>query len=133
MYTSLTLKKEHLEQMIRHVEAQVPMEACGLLAGRNERVESVLRVASAAPSPVRFRMDPAEQLRAFEWIDEHGLDLVGIFHSHPAGPAAVSPTDIAQAAYPVVYIILSRTGETWIARGFWIEAGQAIEVTLMVE
>lgn len=52
--------------MIAHVDAHLPMEACGLLAGRGSKVESVLVVANQAQSPVRFVMDPIEQLNAFE-------------------------------------------------------------------
>jgi [CysO sulfur-carrier protein]-S-L-cysteine hydrolase len=128
----LKLKPEHWQVMRRHVAAQAPLEACGLLAGKQDSVETVLRVRNAERSPVRFRMDAQEQYNAFEWIDANGLDLVGIFHSHPSGPETVSPTDIAQAAYEVVHIIWSRPKRTWNARGYWIEKGKATEVTLQV-
>jgi proteasome lid subunit RPN8/RPN11 len=78
-------------------------------------------------------MDPIEQLSAFEWIESSGLELLGIFHSHPAGPETVSPTDIAQAYYQVVYVILSRAERVWCARGFWIEGGKFSEVDLKIE
>lgn len=132
MIKILKLKSEHLQVMRRHVSAQAPLEACGLLAGKQDSVETVLRVRNADQSPVRFRMDAQEQYNAFEWIDDQGLDLVGIFHSHPSGPETASPTDIAQAAYEVVHIIWSRTGRKWKARGFWIEKGLATEVDLQV-
>jgi proteasome lid subunit RPN8/RPN11 len=77
-------------------------------------------------------MDPYEQLRTFDWIESQGLDLVGIFHSHPTGPETASATDIAEAAYPVVNIILSHTESHWGARGFWVEENQACEVALQV-
>ncbi len=118
--------------MIHHVSAHAPLEACGLLAGRESRVEKVIGVRNQAQSPARFVMDPYEQLKAFEWIDSNGLDLLGIFHSHPAGPETASVTDIAEAAYEVVHVILSRTGEHWKARGFWIENGEAREVELKI-
>ena len=127
---SLTLTAEQLQKMIAHVDSLAPLEACGLLAGRDSRVESVIEVTNQAQSPVRFVMDPIEQLRAFEWIDSQGLDLVAIFHSHPAGPETVSPTDIADSAYAVVQIILSRMDGSWRARGFWIENGLYREVPL---
>ena len=132
MVTALRLPKRHWQAMRRHVARHVPLEACGLLAGRQGRVEAVLRVRNAAQSPVRFRMDARQQLKAFEWIESRGLDLVGIFHSHPAGPETVSPTDLAESAYPVVNVIWFRHGKRWQARGFWIEAGQAAEVNLQV-
>ncbi len=129
---SITLTKEQLQKMIAHVDSHMPLEACGLLAGRDSKVEIVLEVTNQAQSEVRFVMDPIEQLNAFEWIDSNKLDLIGIFHSHPTGPETVSPTDIAQAAYAVTYIILARVDAAWRARGFWIEDGGFREVTLLV-
>jgi proteasome lid subunit RPN8/RPN11 len=129
---SLTLTKEQLQKMIAHVDAHAPLEACGLLAGHNSKVEAVIEVTNQAQSAVRFVMNPIEQLSAFEWIESNGLDLVGIFHSHPAGPEIVSPTDIADAAYAVVHVILARVDGSWRARGFWIENGKYNEVTLQV-
>lgn len=118
--------------MLEHVESHMPLEACGLLAGTNHQVEKVIGVQNQARSPVRFVMDPYEQLQAFDWIESHGLDLLGIFHSHPAGPETASATDIAEAAYEVVHVIWSRTGDRWGPRGFWIENGKASAVTLRI-
>ena len=118
--------------MLDYVERHAPFEACGLLAGKNDRVEKVIVVRNQAQSPARFVMDPYEQLEAFDWIESNGLDLLGIFHSHPAGPETASVTDIAEAAYEVVHVIWSRSGEDWKARGFWIENGQAIEAPLLI-
>jgi len=129
---SLTLTKEHLQKMIAHVELHAPLEACGLLAGLNSKVESVLEVPNQALSAARFVMNPIEQLKAFEWIESNGLDLIGIFHSHPTGPETVSPTDIAEAAYNVVYVILARVDKVWRARGFWIRDGAFSEVSLQI-
>lgn len=133
MQNGLILSQEQVREMLAHLEAHLPLEACGLLAGKNNRVEKVLFVRNQAQSPVRFVMDAQEQLRAFEWMDEHGLDLLGIFHSHPAGPETVSPTDIAEAAYAVVHIVCSRAEGRWKLRGFWIENGKARETPLHIE
>jgi proteasome lid subunit RPN8/RPN11 len=132
---SLTLTKEQLQRMISYVDSCAPLEACGLLAGLNSKVESLLEVTNRAQSPVQYVMDPIEQLKAFEWIESNGLELIGIFHSHPTGPETVSPTDIAQAAYAVVYVIVSRVDDGahgWHARGFWIKDGEFSEVTLQI-
>ncbi len=128
----LKLKRENWNIMRAHVRAHVPLETCGLLAGKNHQVEKVLLIENQAKSRVKFRMDPKEQLEAFSWINSNGLDLVGIFHSHPAGPETVSATDIAEAAYDVIQIIWSRTKGYWIARGFWIENELVSEVTLEI-
>lgn len=125
--------------MIAYVDSHAPLESCGLLAGRDSKVETVLEVANQAQSPLRYVMAPIEQLQAFEWIESNQMDLLGIFHSHPTGPETVSPTDIAQAAYAVIHIILARVDIStrfasvrWRARGFWIENGGFREVTLQI-
>lgn len=130
MLSQLTLRRKHIQEIVEYVDSHAPLEACGLLAGKKDRVEKILFVENQAQSPVRFVMDPLEQLQALNWIESNGLDLVGIFHSHPAGPETASPTDIAEAAYEVVHIICSRKDDSWVLRGFWIENGRATEVTL---
>lgn len=136
---TLALSAAHWEAMRSHVEACKPLEACGLLLGRHRTVERVLPVRNAAQSPTRFRMDPQDQLSAFREMDDLGLELLGIFHSHPAdvnGGAGTlegpSPTDIREAAYPVVHIIWSRRLGEWAARGFWIENAILRDVALVV-
>ena len=132
MKRRLTLVKNHWQEMLDHVSQQAPLEACGLLAGRDDQVKKVILVQNQAQSAVRFVMDPYEQLQAFEWIESNGLELVGIFHSHPAGPESASMTDIAEAAYEVVHIIWSRHQNRWQARGFWIQDGGAAEIALQI-
>ncbi len=118
--------------MRAYVEACLPAEACGLLAGLDGVVHEILPITNEAHSAVRFRMAPAEQVKAFNRIENSGLELIGIFHSHPAGPEDPSPTDLAEASYEVTQIIWSRTGEIWSVRGFSIRNGSASEVKLYV-
>ena len=132
MVSTLVLSESLLQEMIAYVNQHAPLEACGVLAGKAARAEKMIGVLNQAQSPVRFVMDPYEQLHAFDWIDSNGFDLVGIFHSHPTGPETVSPTDILEAAYEVVHVVLSYTGNQWKARGFWIENGKASEITLEI-
>ena len=126
------ISKKHWQDMLDYVQQHAPLESCGLLAGKDDRVEKVIFVRNQAQSLVRFVMDPYEQLQAFDWIESNGLELVGIFHSHPAGPEAASATDIEEAAYEVVQLIWSGNQSHWIARGFWIENGSAMEVPLQI-
>jgi proteasome lid subunit RPN8/RPN11 len=118
--------------MRRQVSRLAPLEACGLLAGLNRRVELRIGVSNADQSPVRFHMEPLQQWRAFQRIESSGLELLSIYHSHPNGPDRPSPTDIAEAMYPVVQIIWYRNEGKWRARGFRIEAGEVREVALEV-
>ena len=123
-----------LEQMVQHVMQLVPEEACGLLAGADREVLKVYPVTNILHSPVRYRMDPAEQLKVFMEIDQSGWELVGIYHSHPGGPDHPSITDLREAYYPeAVFLILSPAGETWRFRGYRIRDGMAREVVVRID
>jgi len=128
----LILSRSQWQAMRRHVARRAPLEACGVVGGVGERAALTLGVPNALHSPVRFRMQPRAQLRAFQRIEAAGLELIGIYHSHPNGPDAPSPTDVAEALYPVVYLIWFRAGRSWRARGFRIEAGDYSEVSLQI-
>ncbi len=109
------------------------MEACGLLGGSRSRVEEVVPIKNAAESPVRFRMDPGEQIQALFGFEERGLELVAIYHSHPAGPPGPSETDLSEAAYPeAVQLIWFQKEEHWICRAYRYGDGAAVEVALTV-
>jgi len=133
MLPQFIVTQDQYDDMLKHVMEHAPLEACGLLAGKNGRVEKVIPVRNQAQSPVRFVMDPYEQLQAFEWIDSQRLELIGIFHSHPAGPERISATDIREAAYEVIHLVWSFFDGAWKMRGFWIQKGQADEVILSIE
>jgi proteasome lid subunit RPN8/RPN11 len=117
--------------MLKHIEDEYPLEACGLLAGISQRVEKVLPIRNIFKSPSRYQMDPREQLRAFNEFEAEGLDLLAIYHSHPDGPAYPSGTDIDQAFYPDAFsLIWSQLSGNWICRAFWIRDGQIEKINL---
>lgn len=132
MMRELILPHSAWQAMRRHVRRRVPLEACGLLAGKAGQVEMVIGVTNAARSPVRYRMEPHAQWRAFNKIEQMGMELLAIYHSHPKGPPHPSPTDIQEASYAVVHIIWFPRAENWQADGFWIEAGQVSQVSLQM-
>jgi len=132
MIRQLSISKKQWQEMLDHVAQHDPLEACGLLVGKNNWVEEVIFVRNQAQSPERFVMNPYEQLKALDRIESSGLDLIGIFHSHPTGPEIASAPDIAEAAYEAVYLIWSLNEENWKLRGFWIENRRADEVSILI-
>ena len=104
----LYLKKQHLAEMIAHAREEAPLEACGVLAGKEDRVAKLYRASNADRSPVSYRLEPEEQYRIFMDIEEKGWDILGIYHSHPTSPAVPSGIDLKQAYYPeAVYFVVS--------------------------
>lgn len=132
---TLRLPPELAETMRRYAAECLPEEACGLLGGRDGEARSVILVENALHSPRAFRMDAAQQLAAFRALNEQGLELLAIFHSHPQGPAQPSPTDVEQFAYPgVATLIFSPDGAGgWQARAFRLDGGGVVEMELRVE
>lgn len=129
----LWIQQEHWQKMADEVARHAPEEACGLVAGCHHRSVAVYAVENILHSPVRFRMAPAQQVKAYLEIISRGWDLAAIYHSHPQGPAWPSPTDIAEAAYPeAVYLIWTPGPEFWGCRGYQILDGQVVEVPIYV-
>jgi proteasome lid subunit RPN8/RPN11 len=119
-------------EMLEQVQRAAPLEACGLLAGNGIQAEALYAVPNILQSPVQFRMDPYAQLQAFESIEVAGLELLAIYHSHPAGPGVPSETDIREVRYEAVVLICSPHDGNWQARAFWINQLQFAELPLEI-
>lgn len=132
---TLILTEVQLAQIFVHTQTEAPNEACGLLAGLDQRVVHVLPAINVAESPtVEYLMDPHDQLRHFQTIEAQGLELLGIYHSHPNSPAYPSPTDLSMAYYPeAIYGIVSLLqSENPVLRTFRISDGRISEVAFKV-
>ena len=133
MSRPITIYKEHWDVMRLDVEARFPVEACGLVAGKQGCSEWVRPITNISRSPTRFRLDPHQQLEAMLLIEEQGLEMMAIFHSHPHGPAIPSDQDVEESAYPeTVNLIWYPVGGTWDCRGYFINAGKFGEVSLNI-
>lgn len=84
-------------------------ECCGLLAGRGAAITRILPARNAAKRPdSEYEIAPEELFRLMREIRSAGLEMLGIYHSHPSGENAPSASDLARAFYPeAVYFILS--------------------------
>jgi proteasome lid subunit RPN8/RPN11 len=121
MVEKLIIKKSHWIQMKRDVDKRAPEEACGLVAGRNYTSSVVFAMSNILRSPIRYRMDPEEQLMVFQEIEKRELNLLAIYHSHPNGPPHPSQIDLAEAYYPeAFYLIWYRIDKVWDCQGYKI-------------
>ena len=103
----LILTQNVHDTIAAHGAASYPYEGCGLLLGVSENGRNVVRLArplanvwpGEGEKPERFRIDPADWLAVELAAAAEGLDVVGIFHSHPDHPPVASPRDVAWAAF----------------------------------
>jgi proteasome lid subunit RPN8/RPN11 len=128
-----------LDEMIAHCLAGRPNEACGLLASNNGEIVKVFQMSNASASPMRYSLDPKEQLAAYLKIDDSGWELAGVFHSHTHTEAYPSPTDVREAVEDVPYLILSLAPDPIDVRAFRInkqslgdETGEVQEVPIQL-
>jgi proteasome lid subunit RPN8/RPN11 len=122
-----------LYKMKHHVQVNFPIEACGLLAGRNNHIQMIEIVTNSLQSQTEFRMEPEEQINALTKFYSNELDLLAIFHSHPKGPAHPSQKDLRLHFYPnTAIIILSPAGEDWQIHGFSIKGEDYKEIKLEI-
>ena len=86
-------------KMERHAGAALPNEACGMLLGSIDGsaydICDVVLTPNRMESPVRFAIPDGDVLRAYQTAAERGMDVVGVYHSHPSSPAIPSGTDAA--------------------------------------
>ena len=122
------------DEIVAHARAGLPNEACGILAGRDGRVERFFPAQSDEPSPYYYRIESRDQIRIMNAIEDAGLDLLGIYHSHTSSPAYPSRTDAEQAFWPdAVYVIVSLAGGDADMRGYRIHDMAVSEEALRVE
>jgi len=120
------------DEIVTHARAGLPNEACGILAGLDGRVERFFPAESDEPSPYYYRIESRDQIRIMNEIDEAGLDLIGIYHSHTSSPAFPSRTDAEQAFWPdAVYVIVSLANPDADLRGYRIRDMEVTEEELV--
>jgi len=131
----LEIPRSVLDAIFVQSKAEMPFEACGLLAGLGQRVAEAIAMTNVDQSGQHFMMDPKEQFAAIKAIRRAGLQLLAIYHSHPTSPAWPSEEDIRLALTPgVAYVIISfAEGPQPTIRAFRIQDGQVIEEGLEVE
>jgi proteasome lid subunit RPN8/RPN11 len=123
------IPRAFVDEMIQHAMAGRPNEACGMVAGIGNRATKVYPATNAEKSPVRYLMEPRDQLRIMREMEDRGWDLLGIFHSHTHTAAYPSQTDVSLAYYPdALYILVSLQDEDHpVVRAFHIVDGRIWE------
>lgn len=110
---ALQFEPEVLETITAHAIAGYPNESCGFLLGSDDvdfrHLRDVLLVENSKEGDQRkrFEISPRDYMKAEREAAIRGLDLLGIYHSHPDHPAIPSRHDHKQAVPFFSYVILS--------------------------
>lgn len=111
------------------------LECCGLLAGNGGIIGKVFPAQNALASATAYEIAPREIFSILRRMRDEHLEHLGIYHSHPAGENAPSPSDIAQAYYPeaTYFIISPRLDAADPIRAFSIVEGVVEELNIVAE
>ena len=137
MQYTLHLSIKDLDNLHKHAEANLPVEAPALLFGNvSDLLVEVSRIElvhnEASSSMTSFMVNPEEQYRLLIEAEERGEELVGIFHSHPAPPFPSSRDKQNMKLNPVVWLIASKDSGKGVSKAFLMEDDQVQEVNLQL-
>jgi proteasome lid subunit RPN8/RPN11 len=131
----LKISSQLLEEIVAHARAEAPNECCGMIAAQDGRAVAVHRARNAAATPkLSYHMDGREQYRIEMGIEDAGLELGAIYHSHPRSEPVPSQTDINLALHPhALYVIVGLAGDEPEVRAYTIVDGAVGKAALEVE
>ncbi|MHC4646524.1 MAG: M67 family metallopeptidase [Planctomycetota bacterium] len=133
--TELEIPTHIFERMLASASAHAPVEVCGILAGSNGKVEKLYEMNNIDNSNDHFMMEPEEQFAVVKDIRSAGLEMLGIYHSHPDTPARPSAEDIRLALTPnVTYVIVSlQNPNDPVVKGFFVQNSTMEEVPVRIK
>lgn len=111
----LKIKKEHIEEIKKQGEKGYPYEICGFMLGKIDyendirEVKEIFQVENQNKERAndRFEISPKDYLKVEDYAKKKGVQIIGIYHTHPDNPDKPSKTDLMFAQPDMSYIIMS--------------------------
>ena len=121
----IRIEPEAWAVMVSHARSTYPNECCGAMLGSIDGGEKVVRVAVALENvfegaqAARYELRPQDLIAADAEARRQGMDLIGVFHSHPDCDAYFSKTDLENSCPWYSFVVLSiKQGELDHANSF---------------
>ena len=134
----IQIVKADFDAIVAHAKANLPEEACGLIAGSKDadvrRIEKVYFLENIDHTNEHFSMNPKDQLTAVKDMRTNGLTPLGNWHSHPETPSRPSQEDIRLAYDSTAsYLILSlMDADAPVLNGFSVKDGAVTKEILEI-
>jgi proteasome lid subunit RPN8/RPN11 len=131
----MRIARSMLDEIVAQARAEAPNECCGIVGTRDGEAVELFKTRNAAASPLRYEIDSKDLLRAYTAIDDAGLDVGIIYHSHTRSAPEPSQTDINLARFPdAIYLIVGvQDPSRHELRAWYIDDGNVSEAPLEVE
>lgn len=111
MTTAIVLTNAQLIQLASIAKSALPNESCAFLLGDGNELEvtEVMPMNNSDKSAFSFTIAPDDVWSAYRNAEGKGLQVIGIFHSHPGKPFPSSTDRKFMELNPVVWLIYSTT------------------------
>ncbi len=112
----IKIKKFIIDEIKEHGLKDAPIEACGYLAGikRDNIILKSIKMKNVDNSPEHFSFDVKEQFAVMKNLRNEGLEILGVYHTHPITAARMSEEDIRLANdINLIYLIYSLKGNNY--------------------
>jgi proteasome lid subunit RPN8/RPN11 len=121
-----------LGEVIEHARRDAPNECCGIIAVRGSSAVSVHAMENTQASPLRFAMDGLALFTLMTELEDDGLELGAIYHSHTRSAPRPSQTDVNFARHwpGVEWLIVGLAGDEPETRSWLIDGADVTEVAL---
>jgi proteasome lid subunit RPN8/RPN11 len=112
----IRIEQEPWARMVAHARSTYPDECCGVMLGSiddgRKTVTTAVELDNAfdGSQRERYELRPEDLLRAEREARARGMDVVGIFHSHPDCDAYFSETDLKNSCPWYSVVVLSIKG-----------------------
>jgi proteasome lid subunit RPN8/RPN11 len=109
----IRIERDAWDTMVAHAESLFPNECCGAMLGEvdgdGKRVRVAVPIENAfnGSQAARYELRPEDLLAAEREARKNGMDLIGIFHSHPDCDAYFSETDLKNSCPWYSFVVLS--------------------------
>jgi proteasome lid subunit RPN8/RPN11 len=98
--------KPLLDKLLDHAIYEAPQECCGMIGCIEDNAITVYPAHNVAESEHRYEIDGPEQWAILDRMQDAGLTLGGIYHSHTQAPPVPSEMDVATWFYPMALCVI---------------------------
>ena len=124
----------HLNALERLAVKTLPDESCAILLGKKSNTKSIVQyilpMNNSSHSSIEFNIDSDDLFQAYNKARGMNLDILAIFHSHPAQPIPSTKDKIFMLINPIIWLIYSTSSHTF--KAFMIDKEEEIKEIIII-
>jgi proteasome lid subunit RPN8/RPN11 len=132
--SEIRLPSSMRDEIVSHARGEAPRECCGIIGGADGELRELYRLTNTYPGVDFYEPAASELYERYRDLDDRGLEIAAIYHSHPVSRAYPSARDVEFAGWPdSIYLICSlEQAERPVIRAFRIVDGTITELDIVV-